>query len=311
VDRGSARKAVVIAAAVVALALTAWAAAASSAPAPMLGVVVARGGAALRVLDQSSASGVLIVNEVRVPGDSWVVVTIPETPGSPARVVGYTRVPGGESRNVSIALEPGFPLSQKVVVTVHADRGVPGRFEFDAVRFDASPDKPLYVEGVPVSATVVKDTALRSLASVAEVSVSQDASASAGRAVIEVAGRLTVINALVVDRVVAPGPSWVAVYLVGADGAPGALAGVVSVASGETLGVTVPITIDAPLTDKVLVALHVDAGVAGRFEFDVARFGDSPDKPYAVDGVEVSRGVLLRGYGMSNDNMIDSGAGGM
>jgi hypothetical protein len=202
-------------------------------------------------------------------------------------------------------------LNQELVVTLHADRGVRGRFEFDPARFDASPDKPYSVGGVMLSATVVRDTSVLSLAAVGGADVAGEPAAAAGLAVLEVASRLTVINRLVIDRIVAPGPSWVAVYLVDPEGRPGDLAGVARVEQGESVGVEIPITIDRTLTDRLLVALHADLGVPGRFEFSVTGFAESPDKPYVSDGFEVSRPVLLRGYGMSNDNMIGDGGAGM
>ena len=127
---------------------------------------------------------------------------------------------------------------------------------------------------------------------------------------LDVASRLTVINSLAVDRVMAPGPSWIAVYLVRDDATPGALAGRVHVSSGEHMNVEVPITIDQTLTDKLLVVLQADLGTPGRFDFDPADFTGSPDKPYAIGGVELSREVILRGYGMENNNTL-GGASGM
>jgi hypothetical protein len=129
--------------------------------------------------------------------------------------------------------------------------------------------------------------------------------------VLEVADRLTVIDQLVIDRVVAPGPSWAAVYLVGDDGKPGALAGHVSVGTGESIGVTVPIDVDLALTDKILVVLHADLGTVGVFEYTPGDFSGSVDKPYAVGDAEVSKPILLRGYGMSNDNVSGSSGSGM
>jgi hypothetical protein len=277
----------------------------------MVGVVAAPGSVLLKVSSQSSRAGHLTIARVLVPDASWVVVTAPRTAQSPERVVGLVRVPAGDSRNVDVALGRGVALDQRLAVTLHVDRGVAGRFEFDRARFDTSPDKPYYVAGGDVTASIVKDTALVSLATAAGAKTSEEPSAAPGTAVLEVADRLTVINDLVVDRVVAPAPSWVAVYSVDGQGRPVELVGSARVGAGETLGVVVTIASDRALSDKVLVALQADLGLPGVFEFTPGTFSASPDKPWSVGGAEVSRAVILRGYGMSNDNMIDPGGAGM
>jgi hypothetical protein len=311
VNRVPTRRVAVVAVIAAVVGVTAWVCVANRTPTAMLGVVVAPGNAALQAFDQGSASGELLVDRVLAPGGSWVVVTTPATVDASAAVVGLAHVPAGVSRGVKVPLGPGVRLNQRLVVTLHADRGIPGRFEFDPARFDVSPDKPYSVSGAPLSVAVVKDTTVRSLAEAAGTEASAEPSAAAGQALLSIAPRLTVLNRLVVDRVVAPGPSWVAIYLVDDEGVPGELAGVVRVAAGESVGVAVPIEIDRELTDKLLVALHADGGVAGRFEFSASDFARSPDKPYASGGSEVSWPVLLRGFGMSNDNMVDNGGAGM
>jgi hypothetical protein len=311
VDRALVRKVAVTAALIASLAIAAWAIDTARAPAAMLGVVVAPRNAALTVRSQSSVAGHLVVDRVLAPDDSWIVVTSAAKSGADAPVVGMARVPAGESRNVDVPLVPGLQMNQDLVVTVHADRGVRGRFEFAASRFETSPDKPYFSAGVALSAAIKKDTALKTLAQDGLAPAVDEVAVPPGQAVLEVADRLTVIDTLVIDRIVAPGPSWAVVYLVDDTGAPGEVAGVVPVAGGETLGVSVPISAESGLTGKVLVALQADRGTVGTFEFDAADFGAGPDTPYTIGGIELSRPVLLRGYGMSNDNMIDSGAGGM
>lgn len=288
-----------------------WAFQAAVVKAVMTGVVVSAGNVALEVADQSGPVGQLTVGRLQAPGDSWIVVTMPETLDAPGAVVGTEHVGAGGHRNVTVSLDAGLPLNQQLVITLHADRGEQGRFEFDASRFDTSPDKPYYVDGAPVTTIAIKDGAVLSLAAGAGSSSAQEVSAAAGAVVLEVADRLTVIDQLVIDRVVAPGPSWAAVYLVGDDGKPGTLAGDISVGPGESLGVTVPIDPDLVLTDKILVVLHADLGNLGVFEYTPGDFSGSVDKPYAVGDTEVSREVLLRGYGMSNDNVSGSSGSGM
>ena len=299
---------VVIAAAAV-VACAAWAIPAAFEKPAMTGIVASARDVALEAVDQTGPAGVFTVRRVLAPDASWIVITTPPTADAPYAVVGLAHVPAGESRDVRVTLESAVALNQQLVVTLHADRGEPGRFEFDPATFDTSPDKPYYVDGIPVAATVVKDSTIASLAEVAGSSPAQEVKVAAGAAVLEVADRLTIIDQLVIDRVVAPGPSWAAVYLVGGDGLPGALAGKVPVEPGESLGAAVPIGTDVVLTDKLLVVLQADLGTPGVFDYAAGSFSQSLDKPYAVNGAELSRSVLLRGYGMSYDNVTGSGGG--
>jgi hypothetical protein len=306
----SARTIVVVTAIAVVAGVATLAYSSSRAPAAMLGVVVSPRNAALDVSNQRSAAERLIVGRVLAPGPSWVVVTTADAAGSGAIVVGMTHLPAGESRAVEVGLDESVGLFGRVTVALHADRGVIGRFEFDPARFEASPDKPYFVNGSELATSVVKDTIVSPLAVAAGAGISAEPTAAEGSA-LDIANRLTVIDELAVDRVVAPRPSWVAVYLVNDDGTPGALAGVVRVARGEHMNVLIPVRTQQSLTPKLLVALQADLGVAGKFEFDPEAFGSSPDKPYAYGGAEMSREVLLRGYGMDNDNILGPAGSGM
>ena len=85
---------------------------------------------------------------------------------------------------------------------------------------------------------------------------------------------------------------------------------IVAVPKGESLGVVVPVDASGGLTEKLMVALQADLGVASTFEFDPVQPSSGADKPYVAGGVEVSRAVFTRAYGMSADNMAGSGSGG-
>lgn len=272
----------------------------------MSGIIVAPVNVALKVSSQTSPAGVLVVSEVRVPDASWIVVS---TTGDGAFVAGKRLVPAGTSRNVTVPLDPSIGMNLRVKVTVHVDRGVPGRFEFDESRYEASPDKPYFVGGKPLSATVVKDTLVQTLAEAGGVPVTDEIAMTADRAVLDVADRLTVLDEIVVDRVVAPGPSWVVAYLVNEQGRPTGVAGMKQVPAGESMSVAVPVSPNLDLSDKLLVALQADAGTPGVLDFAPSRFAESADKPYAVAGTELSRSVLLRGFGMDFDNTAGEGSG--
>lgn len=301
------RIAVIAAAVLVVVLLGAWSYSLASRPREMTGIVTASDRVALAVRNQSSAAGAFVVDRVTVPGDSWIVVTTLPEDDAPAQRVALAHVRAGTTRDLTLTLDPVIRLNEKVAVTLHADRGVPGRFEFDETRFESSPDKPYFASGKMVSVTVVKDTTLTSLTASAGGSVSEDVSVPRGAVSLEMSDRLTVIDHFIVDRVLAPEPSWVAMYNVDGDGAPVELVAAAPVPSGETLALSVPLVSETPLTDKVLVVLQVDRGTVGTFDFSFDDFTGSPDKPYAVGGSEVSQPVTWRGFGMSSGNAGDGG----
>jgi hypothetical protein len=294
---------------VLGLAAVAWSYRDVIAAPTMTGVIVAPGGVSLKVQDQTSPAGVLAVGAVSVPGPSWIVVSTQGTPERAAGIVGYAAVPAGESRNVTVTLTGQGIGTEKFTVAVHGDRGIVGRFEFDPGTYDTSPDKPYFAAGAEVSKSVVKDTAVLTIAQAAGVPVTSEIGLASGQAILQVANRLTVIDSLVVDRVVVPDPSWAVAYLVDDAGRPAGIAGATHISAGESTSVAIRIAPDVIVTDKLLVAVQQDAGAAGRFEFSVAGFTESPDKPYAVAGSELSRSVLLRGYGMDFNNTAGSGSG--
>lgn len=297
---------VVVGLAVVAAALTAASCGSVTdrGPSAMTGTIVARGNAALELSEQQGTKDIVLIRRILVPADSWVVVTASGVSGTGARRVGVAHVGPGESRDLSVALALGSTSSQRLTVVLHVDRGMVGRFEFDAARFETSPDKPYFIDGTELS-RVVPDAPVTSIAEASGAGVASDIAARSGTVALEVSSRLMVFSGMVIDRVLAPGPAWVVVYLVGTDGRPSGRAGIVAVPPGKSEGVTVSIDADVVLTPRVLVVLHSDAGAPGRLEFDPADFEGSPDRPYSVGGAECSTGVGLRNYGLTDED--DSG----
>lgn len=116
---------------------------------------------------------------------------------------------------------------------------------------------------------------------------------TAREAALEVADQPGARGSITVDRVVAPGPSWVVVHL-DMDGKPGMRVGVQAVPAGESRRVRVALDPAAKLTDKLIVALHGDRGVGGTFEFAMDQFDSSPDKPYFVGGMELAKTPSIR-----------------
>jgi hypothetical protein len=258
--------------------VSAYAYAASRTEVKMLGVVVAGKNASFDIKDQPGATTTLVVDRVLAPGDSWVVVH-EDMDGKPGARVGLAHVDGGVSTNVVVKLDPKMKLGEKVLVALHADRGIANEFEFNMDNFEASPDKPYFVDGMELAKAVV----------VRVFGVMADE----GEAAIEVTDQLGVTDALVVARAVAPTGAWIVVHL-DDNGKPGDRVGYQQIPAGESLDTTVTLTGGMELTDKLLVAVHADRGQAGKLEFDMMGKVNSPDQPFFVNGKEVATAVRVK-----------------
>ena len=120
----------------------------------MTGVVVSSGDATVTAHDQMGASDSLLVDSVTAPDASWIVAYRVGMEGMPGALLGYAPIPAGTSRNVVIPIDTSIRLTTEAIISVNADRGVRGRFEFDMNRFEASTDKPYYVAGRAVQTTI-------------------------------------------------------------------------------------------------------------------------------------------------------------
>jgi hypothetical protein len=94
---------------------------------------------------------------------------------------------------------------------------------------------------------------------------------------------------VVIDRVLAPAASWVVVRTpgtapTGAMGAAGEskMLGFAHVSAGVTRNVVVELDPTIRRGRQLWAILQADRGAVGRFEFDMSRFLESPDKPYFV-----------------------------
>lgn len=117
------------------------------------GVKDSSGTAAIEVSSQSPEDGNLIVDGASAPTAAWIVVHL-DKGGMPGKRVGFTAIPQGTSTDVAVALDPSIKLTPKLLVAVHADRGVAGTFEFDMKNKVGSPDQPFFVGGREVATGV-------------------------------------------------------------------------------------------------------------------------------------------------------------
>jgi len=103
---------------------------------------------------------------------------------------------------------------------------------------------------------------------------------------LEVAKHPGEADRITVDRVLAPGDSWVVVHLDEGE-MPGPKIGITRVEKGVSRDVVVDLEPKFAPDDPLLVVLHGDRGIQDTFEFDMEYFEKSPDKPYFVDGEKV------------------------
>lgn len=141
--------------ALTALALAAVALVGCSEPAEkkMVGIVTTAEASALQVDDQPGAGAELEVARVLAPDPSWVVVHLDDN-GKPGERVGLLHVDKGESTGIAVELKSGVELTDKLIVALHADRATPGTFDFDMEKFEASPDKPYFIDGKELAVVV-------------------------------------------------------------------------------------------------------------------------------------------------------------
>jgi hypothetical protein len=115
------------------------------------GYVASNRDASLAVSERQSGIATLTVAHVCVPEPAWIVVTGGDAmSGKP---LSLKHIDKGTSTDVTLRLQ-GVE-SKGVLVGVYADRGVPGRFDFDPNAKTTSPDKPFFVSGKELIQTVV------------------------------------------------------------------------------------------------------------------------------------------------------------
>jgi hypothetical protein len=115
------------------------------------GYVAAAANAKLEVSDKQLGTDTLTVGRVLAPEDAWIVVHLDDN-GKPGARVGLQHVSRGESTNVKVKLK-GVTTS-KVIVALHADRATNGKFDFDMMKKEMSPDRPFFVGGKELSTVV-------------------------------------------------------------------------------------------------------------------------------------------------------------
>jgi hypothetical protein len=246
--------------------------------APMSGLAVPSGSAALDVTDQTGFTDTVVVRSAVAPVDAWLVVQTVGADGLPGMPLGVRRLPAGRSAELTVPVTIMGRAPTVLYVSLFADRGVVGTFEADMARMEASKDRPLMVDG----RALVRRVKVEPYG--VQVRMTQ--------AMIAGPRRLRIGGDVKIDSVLSPSPAWVVVRRVGQDSAVGAVVGVAPVRSGTTTDVIVPLPGVEPGI-RLQAALHADLGIRDVFEFDPAVLSASPDRPYYADGMEVADWVTM------------------
>jgi plastocyanin len=194
----------------------------------------------LEVEDQElSADNTVTIPLVESDGDGWLVIHA-DNDGAPGPVIGFAAVSAGSNEDVAVTIDPAGG-TETVHAMLHVDEGIAGVYEFpgpDAPARDAADTivmAPFALGGLPDDAVSVID---------------QLASDS---------------NTVVVPAVRASEDGWIVIHSDN-NGAPGPVAGFAPVSAGANHNIAVELD-PAVATATLHAMLHVDAGVAGEYEF--------------------------------------------
>lgn len=195
--------------------------------------------ASVTVSDQAIEHGAVTVAKVHAAVDSWLVIHVEED-GKPGPVIGYAQVPAGESNDVKVTIDPAM-ATEKMFAMLHVDEGVKGTYEF------------------PGADTPVKDGEMIIMQAFNQIEAMMSAPSVVADDQSIVDGTVTIASAYMTV------PGWLVIHIE-ADGKPGPVIGYAALPMGDSKDIKV--TIDAAqATGKLFAMLHIDAGVAGTYEF--------------------------------------------
>lgn len=257
---------------------------------PADGIAVGADDAIIEVVDQRVA-GAFSIARVVTPTDGWVIVRALRD-GRPAELLGATRIESGESTSVAVPVDRTRALPAEAQVSLLADKGQIGVFEYttgesnDAVvgapqtgggmgmsagtgpttsAITETLDKPLFARGEPVAA---------SLGVTPFATVYKPTEAWIGTAFVPQGKPI-----VVVQRIIAPEQSWVAIVRIRkeADEANEVVA-YFAVPEGTTAEVAGEFT--GPMDGDLTAVLCADLGTVGVFELDPTNLARGPDSAY-------------------------------
>ena len=243
-----------------------------------------------RIVAQQSVrpvDGRISLDSVFSDGPGWLVVhrdngqNAPVVPG----ISGKIHLDSGLTTGATLRLDSAVSNGEKIWLMLHMDDGVVGTYEFEG---PSSPDQPVTsgTAVVMVSTIVVQTDPL-----------------------IVVNDQMLINNGVSVDSVASPETAWL-VFRRGEGGMPGDVLKSIRVDTGvESTGAQFPKEPAYSLRagDTVWVALHIDRGTSGIFEYPGP---DAPMRDASGEGVSASFVILppdLQSV-VAVDQPIDAGA---
>lgn len=267
---------------------------------PADGVMVGAEDVAIQVEDQQFY-GAVAINRVLTPVDGWVIVRADGGDGTAGPLVGAAPVNAGENRSVSVAVDRTRDYSGGVFVSLVADKGAIGTFEYttgdpaDTVSLGGGAmgsggmggsggapamtgpvDKPLVADGAVVTEHV----------NIAAIDlVYRLTEADMGAAFLVGPG-----SAIDVQRVLAPADSWVVVIRGATPDTPSKVIGSALVPGGRAENVRIELS-ETVTPPEVTALLLADLGMPGILEADPVSPSRGADAPYIVYSYFVQIGV--------------------
>ncbi len=106
------------------------------------------------VNDQRILNRSLVVDYLLAPEPVWIRVSLLED-GLPGKQLALVRRPLGEQQSIIVPLNQAVEPGDTLVVTIHADKGLAGTFEFDPGNPLSGIDQPFVAAGVMVSQRII------------------------------------------------------------------------------------------------------------------------------------------------------------
>jgi hypothetical protein len=258
---------------------------------PAESIVVGKDDVVIEVADQR-VYGAFAIARVVTPVDGWVIVRADGGDGAPAELIGAAPVSAGENTNVAVATDASRVLPRGAFVSIVADRGTLGEFEYttgspdDTFSFGGggggmmgavADDAPAMTEAMDwLLVSGGRQVAERFGVTPFDVTY-RLAEANIGGSFLEASG--TAARILAID---APEDSWVAIIRVSRGGEDqNEVIGSARIPAGRTEQLSVPIGQYAD-GSELTALLVADLGASGVLEIDPVSPARSVDAPYIV-----------------------------
>lgn len=258
---------------------------------PAESIMVGDDAVVIEVSDQR-VYGAFAISRVVTPVDGWVIVRADRGDGKPAELIGAAPVTAGENTNVAVATDGARNLPEAAFVSVVADRGTVGEFEYTT----GSPDDTFSLGGGGggmMGGGAEKAPVMTNPMDWPLVAGSQAVTSRFGITKFNVAYRLTEANftgayldatrkAAQIEGLVAPDDSWVVIIRVSRGTTDeNEVIGASRIGAGEVDLLSVPVS-DVTDGSEISALLVADLGEAGVLEINPGDPSRSVDSPYIV-----------------------------